>query len=242
MDTTSYLALGSQMALQRNMTAVANNLANATTTGYRSERARFEQLLERDPGGGPGVAFVQDAAPVRDLSPGPITPTGNALDLAIDGAGYLAFATPDGPRYSRAGHLTIDAQGQLVDARGNPLLDDGGAPIVLAADDQRVTIAGDGTVSGRAGVVARVGVVGFGDERQLERQGDGLYRSAAPPSQPAPAAKLVQGAIEGSNVQPILEMTTMLATVRAFQGAQRLLETQYELDRATIERTLKAAG
>lgn len=241
MDTTRYIALSSQIVLQRQMTQIANNLANVGTTSYRAEHSRFEQMLTRQPGA-PGVAFVQDAAPVRDLAPGPIMPTGNAFDLAIDGPGYLTVGTPDGPRFTRAGSLTLDAQGQLVDARGNPLLDDGGSPIVLAADDGQVTVAGDGTVSVRSGPVAHIGLVGFADERQLERQGDGLYRSPVESPQPDAGGRLVQAALEGSNVQPILEMTTMLATVRAFEGSQKLLDTQHELDRSTIERTIHAGG
>lgn len=240
MDTTRYLALSSQVALQRQMTTIAQNLANVATTGYRAEHSRFEQLVM---GGGAGgkTAFVQDVALVRDLAPGPIDPTGSDLDIAIDGSGYLTFATPDGPRYGRAGRLALDAGGQLVDAQGNPLLDDAGAPIVLATDDQHITIAGDGTVSGRTGPVARIGIVGFADERLLERQGDGLYQSSEAP-QPQAGGKLVQGALEGSNVQPVLEMTTMLATVRAFEGAQKLLDAQHELDRSTIDRTIRTSG
>lgn len=240
MDTTRYLALSSQVALQRQMTTIAQNLANVATTGYRAEHTRFEQLLMRG-STGEKTAFVQDVALVRSLAPGPITATGSDLDLAIDGPGYLTFATPDGPRYSRAGKLALDAGGQLVDSSGNPLLDDAGAPIVLAADDQRITVAADGTVSGRNGPVARIGLVGFADERLLERQGDGLYRSAEA-TQSEAGGRLVQGALEGSNVQPVLEMTTMLATVRAFEGAQKLLDTQHELDRSTIDRTIRTSS
>jgi flagellar basal-body rod protein FlgF len=241
MDTTSYLALGRQVALQRHMTTIANNLANLNTTGYRAERTLFEPLVERAVGGRQPIVFVQDRALVRDLSPGPIDRTGNPRDVALDGPGYLAFATPDGVRYGRAGHLELDASGQLVDAQGHALLDDAGNPIVLPSDDRAVTIAGDGTISGRAGPVARIGVVSFASEQALEPVGGGLHATDQPPV-PASGTRVVQGALEGSNVQPVLEMTTMLETVRAFEGASRLLETQHELERQSIERTIRVGG
>lgn len=239
MDTTSYLALSSQVALQRHMATIANNIANATTTGYRAEHTLFEQVLERA-GTGPRIAYVQDVALVRDQRAGPIASTGNAFDLAIDGSGYLAFATPEGPRYTRAGRLSVDATGQLVNAQGHPLLDVGGNPIVLTQDDHDISVAKDGSLSGRNGPIARVGIVGFANELALERMGDGFYRSA---EAPGPSdGELIQGALEGSNVQPVLEMTSMLETVRAFEGAKRLLDTQHDLDRATIERTVRVSS
>jgi flagellar basal-body rod protein FlgF len=240
MDTTSYLALGRQTALQRQMTVIANNLANATTTGYRAEHARFAPLLERS-GTGERIAFARDVALMRDPSPGPVGPTGNPLDVALDGPGYLAFSTAAGTRYGRAGRLEVDASGRLVNTQGDALLDEGGNPITLPGDDRTITIGGDGTITGRAGVLARIGILGFAHEEALERVGGGLYASAEAPA-PAEGSRLVQGALEGSNVQPVLELTAMLETQRAFEGAQRLLETQHELERQTIERTVRAAG
>lgn len=240
MDMTSYVALSRQVALQRHMTTLATNIANAQTTGYRAERTLFEQVLERT-ARPRSVAFVQDAALVRDPSPGPIAPTGNPFDIAVNGPGYLTFATPEGVRYGRAGHLTPDAAGRLVDAQGYPLLDEGGQPIVLPPGESTITITEDGTVLGRAGPIARIAIVGFADEQALERTGSGLYATEQPPL-PGDGARLIQGALEGSNVQPVLEMTTMLETVRAFEGVHRLLETRHELDRQAIDRMIRTSG
>lgn len=240
MDTTSYLALSRQVALQRHLATIAQNLANANTTGYRAERTLFAQVLERA-GEGRRVAFVQDAALVRETAPGPVAATGNPLDLAIEGPGYFAFATPEGPRYGRGGRLAVDASGQLVGPHGHPVLDEGGRPIVLAQGDHDLVVASDGSVSARSGPIGRIGLVAFADERSLERAGDGLYRSAEAP-QPATRGRVIQGALEGSNVQPVLEMTAMIETVRAFEGAQRLLDTQHAIDRATIERAVRTGA
>ncbi|MEK0085949.1 flagellar basal-body rod protein FlgF [Benzoatithermus flavus] len=240
MDLTSYLALSRQMVLDRHMTVVATNLANAGTTAYRAEHTRFARVLERAGGSRP-VAFVQDAALIRDLDPGPVTQTGNPLDLALVGPGYFAFATPEGTRYGRAGRLELDASGRLVDVDGHALLDASGNPIVLPADARPITVASDGTISGRGGPIARIGIHAFAREEALTRIGSGLYESAESPA-PAQGARVVQGALEGSNVQPVLEMTTMLETVRAFESAQRLLDTQHELERQAIEKTVRASG
>ena len=239
METTSYLALSRQIALQRHMTTLATNLANASTSGYRAQHTLFEQVLQRT-GTSEQVAFVQDVALAQDLSPGPIERTGNPLDLALDGSGYFGFASPTGTRYARAGRLERDADGQLVDLRGHPLLDDGGNPIDVPVDEPAVTVAADGTISGRAGPIARIGIVSFAHEQALTRTGDGLLASK---ELPVPGtARVVQGALEGSNVQPIVEMTTMLETVRAFEGAQKLLETEHELERQAIERTIRVGA
>jgi flagellar basal-body rod protein FlgF len=182
------------------------------------------------------VAFVQDVGLARDLKPGPISTTGNLLDLAIDGEGYLTFQTPEGDRYGRAGHLAIDSTGQIVDSKGNPLLDEAGAPLIVPPGETNLTIAGDGTIASSAGPLGRLQLVTFGNEQALRREGDGLYSSEAVP-RPA-AGRVVQGALEGSNVAPVLEMTEMLSTVRAFEGVQRLIEAQQELDRRAIERMI----
>ena len=138
MDTTSYLALARQVTLQRHMATLATNIANATTSGYRAQHTVFEQVLQRAGDAGQ-LAFVQDVALARDLSPGPVEQTGNPLDVALDGSGYLGFATPAGTRYGRSGRLELDAEGRLVGPEGHPVLDDGGNPITLPADDLPVT-------------------------------------------------------------------------------------------------------
>jgi flagellar basal-body rod protein FlgF len=240
MCTTSYLALSRQVTLERHMATIANNLANAATSGYRAERTVFEKTLQRA-GRHERVAFVQDTALARDLAPGPIEQTGNPFDIALNGAGYLAFGTPAGTRYGRAGRLEIDNGGRLVNAGGAPVLDDGGNPVTLPEGERAITIAADGTVSGRTGQLGRIGVVGFAREQALQSAGDGLLTTAESPV-PASGTGIVQGALEGSNVKPVLEMTTMLETARAFEGAQRLLDTEHELERQAIERSVRTAG
>ncbi|MFO1038609.1 MAG: flagellar basal-body rod protein FlgF [Geminicoccaceae bacterium] len=239
MDTTNYVTLSRQIGLQRQMTMIAGNIANAMTTGFQAERPRFEAYLE-DAGTPGNVAFVQQGQPLRDLSPGEVTTTGNRLDVALAGEGYLAFAAPGGTRYGRAGHFEIDANGQLVGEHGYPVLDDGGSPIVLPLDDHEITIAEDGNIATRAGPVARLQIVTFPDQQQMQREGEGLLSTSQTPT-PVTDARVVQGALEGSNVRPVVEITRMMEVVRAFEGAQRLLDTQHDLDRRAVDRMTAAA-
>ena len=233
MDNTSYIALSRQLTLERQMAVVAGNIANMNTHGFKAEQLQFEDVLER--AGEPGqVAFVQDIGLVRDLGPGVPEATGNPLDIAINGDGYFTIGTDVGPRYTRNGHFSLATDGTMVTSTGAALLDDGGAPIVLPPDSTDFSIAGDGTISTADGILGRIGLVTFADERRLTREGDSLFATDQQP-QPTENVSLAQGRLERSNVQPILEMTRMMETVRAFQNTQRLLETHHEMVRAVIE-------
>mgnify|MGYP003870546405 FL=1 len=234
LDTTSYVALSRQIALQRALQVVANNVANLGTTGFKAQSVLFETVLER--AGEPRtVAFVQDVATVRDPSPGPILPTGGPLDLAIRGPGYFTVLTPAGERYTRAGQFLRDAQGELVTPDGHPLLDEGGRPIVLPPEETAPTIAADGTIAGRRGILGRIGLVSFPAPERLRPEGGGLLASDEPPIPGAPGG-IVQGALEGSNVQGVLEITRLIEITRAFEGTQRMIETHHELTRRAVER------
>jgi flagellar basal-body rod protein FlgF len=234
LDTTSYIALSRQIALQRAMQVVANNVANLGTTGFKAQSVLFEAVLER--AGEPRtIAFVQDRATVQDPSPGPILETGGPLDLAIRGEGYFTVQTPAGERYGRAGQFLRGATGEIVTPDGHALLDEGGRPIVLPADEPDPAIAADGTISGRTGVLARIRLVRFAAPERLRAEGGGLLASDQPPI-PGASGSLVQGALEGSNVQGVLEITRLIEITRAFEGTQRMIETHHELTRRAVER------
>jgi flagellar basal-body rod protein FlgF len=240
METTAYIALSRQMALRRQMDVIANNIANMTASAFKAEALLYEPVT-RAAGPGQRLAFVQDVGVARDLSAGPMTSTGNPLDLAIQGSGYFAIGTDQGTRYGRGGQFRLSPAGELVTEAGDPVLDDGGSPLSLPLDAGPITVAADGTMSTARGVVGRIGLVEFTDEQRLRKVGGGLYRAEQPPA-PAERSRVVQGVLEGSNVQPILEMTEMMATVRAYQGIQRLLDTHHELQRRAIERMLEASS
>ena len=237
LDATAYVALSRQTALQRDMDIIANNLANMSTTGFKAEHVLFEEVL--DLAEAPEeLAFVQDGALVRDLAFGPLTRTGSDLDIGIDGPGYFSVEGADGRHFTRAGRFAINSDREIVNLSGDRLLDDGGSTIVLPGDGGEITVAEDGTLSVGEDVVARIGIVAFDDEQALEKVGDNRYRSEQVP-RPLAAPRLAQGMLEGSNVNAILEMTTMMETVRAFQGTQKLIETHHDLERRAIEQMLE---
>lgn len=241
MDNAGYIALSRALALEHQLTVVAGNLANVTTTGFQAERLRFETVLVRA-GEGERLAFVQDVGRVRDLRGGPLERTEAPLDLAIVGRGYFTVATPEGPAYTRAGHFQRDAEGRIVTAAGYPLLDENGIEIVLPEGAGTPVVSEDGVLSlPGAGPIARIRPVVFADEMNLQRVGDSLYRTDQAP-EPSEDVRLVQGALERSNVEPVQELVRMIETVRAFEATLKLLETRHELERRAGERSLATQG
>jgi flagellar basal-body rod protein FlgF len=214
MQNATYIALSGQMAMQRQMDAVANNMANISTAGFKGEEVLFSQYLVRAAGVSGPLAFAQDAGTTRDLRQGNLSSTSNPLDFAIQGAGYFTVQTPLGARYTRNGHLQVDSQGTLVTSQGDPVLADTGQPIVIPANARGVTVAPDGTISaGQAGSSAqaqlgKLQVVDFASPQAVTPSANGLWVTDQAP-QPS-TATVQQGMIEESNVQPVIELTRML--------------------------------
>ena len=240
METTTYIALSRQLVLRRRMDVIANNIANMTASGFRAEKLLAEQVPV-DAGVRQTINYVQDVAVVRDLTPGAMTPTNNPLDVAIEGSGYFVVGTDEGDRYTRSGQFRLSDLGEIITASGDSVLDDGGAPLAVPADGGAITIAPDGTVSTPDGVIGRLNIIDFDDAQDLEKVGDGLYRTDQAP-RPAVDARLVQGLLEGSNVRPVVEMTEMMSTVRAYQGTQKIIDSHHEMERRMIERMLEVGG
>ncbi|MCA8906826.1 MAG: flagellar basal-body rod protein FlgF [Rhodospirillaceae bacterium] len=239
MENAIFVGLSRQMVLQRQMDAVANNIANMNTAGYRSQQMLFETYLADvdDPGPGQGheMSMVIDQAMVADLRPGPLVETGNEFDLALMGDGFLRVQTPSGPRYTRSGHLSLDGQRQLVNTSGLPLLTADGGTITIPAGTERITITEDGTVSADNAQVGRIDIVEFDEPHRLEPLGASLFVTNEAP-RPAEATTVMQGAIESSNVEPIVEMTQMIAIARAYETTQQILQNEHERQQSAIRR------
>lgn len=239
MQAASYIALSSQMALRRQMDVVANNLANSSTPAFKAERMLFSEFLNRG-ATAQSLSFVQDLGTVRDTKQGPITRTGNSLDLALQGDGYLKVQTPLGPRYTRNGRLQLDATGQVVTSQGYALLADGDRPLSVPTDAQDITVTRDGTMSTAQGQVGRVAVVRFDNERDLVPASGGLYVTEAQPV-PASGTVVLQGMIEESNVEPIVEMTRLMTISRNFSFAKDLGDGESDRVRSAIDKLGKVA-
>ena len=242
MDSPGYIMLSRLGAQLRSTQVLANNLANADTPGFRAERAVFAEVLQPRaekplPGDG-GTAYAIDRATWRDTAAGSISTTGNPFDLALKGDGFFAVETPRGERYTRAGRFVLSGDGKLADADGNAVLDARGTPIVLGPNDTRVEVRGDGSVVSENGPVGQLRVVRFPDPQKLRAEGGRLYASDEPGA-PAERPGVVQGAVEGSNVQPVVELTTLTAQMREFQFATQFVEREGERLQSAVERILR---
>ncbi len=187
MQNAIALALSRVVGVERLIDITANNLANSTTDGYKAERLAFSDWISRQQGtqapkGGETIIYTQDRAIWRDPREGAFVKTDNPLDLAIHGPGYFTVNTPAGPRLTRAGHFQLDAQGTIVDAEGNQLLDTNGRPITLSPSDAPIQVARDGTISGANGPIGQIGLVAPQDPTALAAEGSSHYRATGPPS------------------------------------------------------------
>jgi flagellar basal-body rod protein FlgF len=232
MTIANSIALSSQMALETQMDVLSNNIANQSTPGYKSEEIDFTQYLQQD--GTQSDAYVQTTGTSRDLHQGPISNTGNQLDVALKGPGFISVKTATGVEYTRNGQLQLDNQNELVTAAGYPVLNSAGQPIVLPTGTTNVTIAQDGTVSNGKGVLGQLGVVNFDQPGALVPAGGGLFVTDQT-AQPATGTKVLQGMIEGSNVEPIIAMTRLMAAARSVGSIKDFVTSQATLEQNAIQ-------
>lgn len=246
MDNSLLVSLSQQLAAYQSMDVIANNIANVSTPGFRREQPTFQEYIaDVAPGEGETgmqqLSFVKDSGIVRDMSEGPMQTTGHPFDLALHGKGFFVVQTPNGERYTRNGHFSLDTSGQIVDDSGNPLLGDGGA-ITITSDDGDIHIGVDGTLSGKNGQMAKLRVASFANEATLAKEGANMF--SAPGQTPATAAdaKITQGMLEGSNVQPVVEISRMVDVMRAYQATATLTQSQEDLMRQAIDKLGQTPG
>jgi flagellar basal-body rod protein FlgF len=242
MDRLIYLSMAGAKATLQRQDSLANNLAHASTTGFRAEMQAFRAVPVRGEGA-TTRAYVLESTIGHDSRPGAMQATGRSLDVAAQGNAWFAVQSLDGTEaYTRAGALEVDAQGQIVTPAGLPVLGDGG-PITVGLN-AKIEIGVDGSISSSVGnarpqPVGRLKLVT--PEAPLIRGTDGLFRAGDGADLPADAtARVSSGMLEGSNVSPVETMVAMIAAARQFeqqmkavqsveqkeQSAARLLSTQ----------------
>jgi flagellar basal-body rod protein FlgF len=252
MENALLVGLSRQMVLERQLDVVANNVANVNTNGFKADHQLFEEFLtsgaheDNFQGNDRRVSYVQDRGTYRDFSQGAIQHTGNPLDVAIDGSGFLAVQTANGERYTRDGNLHLSSTGQLVTSAGDAVLGTGG-PIVLQQTDHDVTVSEDGTVTVVEGsnrtdsIRGKLRVVSFADPQQAQKQGNNLYAAVnGAIAQPDTKSVVQQGVIEKSNVNAVGEMSHMVEVMRSYQQVANVLQNQADLRKTAIEKLADA--
>ena len=240
MENAAYVGLSRQMTLRRELDIVANNIANADTTGFKVEQLLLgEEVGERARNAfvRPGVSFVMDSGVGRDYGQGALAQTGRTLDFAIEGEGaFFELKDGVGAAYTRDGAFTLDPEGRLTTQGGAAVQGDGG-DIILNPALGAVAVAADGTISQNGQLTGRLSVVRFDTLAVLEKGGDGLYRNA---SNATPTAandvQIRQAMLEGSNVNPILEITNLIEIQRAYESVTKMIENTNDLSRRAVER------
>ena len=182
------------------------------------------------------LSFVQDRSTWHDLSQGPIRPTGNPLDVALDGKAFLVVQTPRGERYTRNGSFQVNSAGELVTTEGFNVVGENG-PIQFQTNDRDITISRDGTIAVPEGVRGKLRLVTFDNEQRLQKDGSSTF-STPEGMQPAPAEfpNVIQGAIEQSNVKAVVEMTRVIEVSRSYTQVAGLLQQHGDMRRSAIER------
>lgn len=234
MENTGYIALSRQSVLRRKMDVIANNLANMTTPAFKGEDMMFVEHLKKT-GDNDRVSLVQDIALLRNIGEGPMTKTENPLDLAISGPGYFAVETIDGERYTRNGTFQLDAQGRIVTTQGDPVLGADGNAITIPVNEPEITVARDGSVTAGELLIGRIQIVSFENEQALEKQSNSLLARGDQEPLPAEEGEVIQGMIEGSNVQGIVEVTRMINTIRSYTATSKLVDQEHERQRRAIQ-------
>jgi flagellar basal-body rod protein FlgF len=248
MQNATLVGLSRLAALERQFDVVADNIANLNTAGFKASSPVFQEFLSSDAeenefsAGDAPVHFVNDPMTIVDWSEGPIQQSGNPLDIAIDGNAFLAVQTTAGERYTRNGALKINAAGTLVTADGTPIAGDNG-PIVFQTNDRNVSISADGRVSvvDGAGSVdtlrGKLKLVSFASQQQLQAEGASLFSvPAGVAPQPAAKVRVIQGAIEGSNVNGVVQMSRMIELNRTYALVASLLKSQGDQSSQSLDK------
>ncbi|MAM61848.1 flagellar hook-basal body complex protein [Maritimibacter sp. UBA3975] len=236
MDNAGYTTLTRQSGLLAEMQAVANNIANASTTGYRREGVIFSEFVAALGADDPSLSMA--TANVRDtrMEQGPLTQTGGSFDFAIEGDGFFMIEGPMGPMLTRAGSFTPNQAGELVTPDGFRLLDGGAAPIFVPPDAQ-IAVAADGTVSADGDPVGGLGLFLPADPNDI-RHRDGVRFEVPGGTVPViEGAVILQGFLENSNVDAVGEIARMIEIQRAYEQGQAFLEREDERIRGVL-RTL----
>jgi len=244
MDPLTALAASGMRARMESLDLLANNVANSQTGGYKADREFYSLYVAPEAGDAdtPSTMPVIDK-PWTDFSQGIIQPTGNPLDLALNGKGFFTVQSPRGALYTRSGNFQLAADGKLVTADGYPVLGNGGAALTLNGS-RPIEISSDGTVSQEGTVIGKLQVVDFTSEGALSKQGNNYFRPSGPAVQPSPAggAAVQQGRLEASNSGTAEAAVRLVSIMRQFEMLQKAMSLGNDMSRQAIEQVAKVGS
>jgi len=238
MQNPIYVGVSGQISLEKRMETIARNMANVNTTGYRSEEMKFASLVSpvaRD--NNQNVNFSSAGQTYISTNRGPVTQTGNPLDVAVNGDSYFSLQTPTGQVYTRDGRMIMTPEGGLVSVQGYPFLDNGGAPIQIDPANGTPRIAADGAIYQNNLQVAAIGLYQFQPDSKLIYQNN-LQVAAIGLYQFQPDSKLSYGpnaSVVPDNVNGVVEMTRLIEVSRAFERVEAMMRQQEERSTQAIQ-------
>ncbi len=251
MINTKYVALSRQMALWKQMDVVSNNMANVNTNGYKAQEAIFSEYVLQTPqvqnSAKENVYFTHDFGEYKNFNEGPIVETGNALDVAIKGNGFFAVEDQNGAeKYTKKGQFTLNQDGALVTNEGNYVLSTTGEPIFFAPNEKDVSITETGEVFStitEAGVsqnnyIANIKIVEFENPQLLKKEAGQLFANVENNKSFASDSRLLQGALEKSNVEGVVEMSKLIKLQRSYEYVQQMIDEEH----TRLSNTIAAYG
>lgn len=219
MQSSLYVSLSGQLAAEKRLTSVANNVANMSTSGFRAEEVRFEEVLSN--AGQNGVSFAAAGDTFLSTKAGALVQTNGDLDVAVQGDAYFSIMTPAGAAYSRDGRFQVAPGGRLQTIAGHDVLDAGGSPVDVGNDGGKLSIGRDGAITQNNIQLATIGIFELPAGSNLTRYGNSAMLSDTPgvAVQDFTNRGVLQGFTESSNVNPMLELTKLIALQRQFESS-----------------------
>lgn len=234
MENIGYVALGRQAGLLREMDTVAQNIANVSTGGYRREGVVFSEFLANTGRDNPSLSMGNANGRAIDFSQGGLTQTNGTFDFAIEGEGFFLVGTPEGDFLTRAGSFTPSSEGILLAPDGASLLDAGGAPVFVPAGVADISLGADGTLSADGAPLAQIGLWTAADPLQMTRAQGVRFNPGEGGPVPVENSRILQGFVEQSNVDPVVELARMIEVQRAYELGSSFLDREDERIRTGI--------
>lgn len=238
METSLHVALSGQIASERRLATIADNIANINTIGFRQTGVRFSELIGG--GGKQKLSFVSPGKSTLSDRQGALEPTGNQLDFAINGNGWFSVETSAGAALTKDGRMKIAPDGTLTNLEGFPVLDQAGTPIQLVSHTDPIILDGSGVIHQRGVIVGSIGVFEVGPIDETLRVGALSFQQSGARANVAEtdSYSLQQGFVEKSNVDPIAQISKLISVQRNFEQSSNLMQKNESL----IEEAIRLLG